>query len=136
MPYHIHCLSGWADAQLSENLLASGTCRCPHCFYLLKIPTDVIQAERLKFLSDSQKTIGMSINDSFPAKYYEDASILGEEALFNSCPFCNLIFDKGQKIIQCGNPECKALYHEDCFKKLKDNQCKNCDVRLELFQLF
>ena len=128
-PYHIHCLSAWADSQKNEKLKASGTCRCPHCFYLLKIPAEVTQAQKLKTLSvGAQKTIGQQPM-SVSAKIIEDISVLGEEALYNSCPVCHYIFERGQRVVQCGNPECKTLYHSDCFKKLKDSRCKNCGAQ-------
>ena len=120
-------MSGWANSQKNEKLKASGTCRCPHCFYLLKIPTEVTQAQKLKTLSagSSQRSIG-SQPQSFRAKIVEDASTLGEEALYNSCPVCHYIFERGQRVVQCGNPDCHTLYHGECFKKLNNTQCKNC----------
>ncbi|KKL88007.1 hypothetical protein LCGC14_1929050, partial [marine sediment metagenome] len=68
-----------------------------------------------------------------PAKFIENVAHLGEEMLFNACPVCHLIFEEGQKAILCGNLECNALYHEECFKKLKNDQCKKCDVKLHLY---
>ena len=49
-PYHIHCLAAWASSQTERTLMESGTCRCPHCFYLLKIPIEVTQIQKLKIL--------------------------------------------------------------------------------------
>lgn len=134
-PFHIHCLAGWADSQKNEKLKASGTCRCPYCFYLLKIPTEVTQAQRLATLSGSSahKQIGSSSADVVTAKLIEDASLLGEEALYNSCPVCHYIFEEGQEVVQCGNRECKTLYHKDCYNKLENGRCKNCGVKLHLY---
>ncbi len=132
-PFHIHCLAGWADSQGDPKLKRSGTCRCPHCFYLLKIPTEISQAQRLKILTDmqsgpstSQKSI--DVNTAFKMK----ASFLGDEALYNSCPVCNMIFEEHQEIIKCGNYKCGVLYHHDCFLKLENNICKNCGSKLEI----
>jgi len=57
---------------------------------------------------------------------------LREDDLYLSCPICQFIFEKGQKVVKCGNPECGQLYHEDCFVKLQDSQCKKCGVKLDL----
>jgi len=56
---------------------------------------------------------------------------LDSDELFNSCPVCNFIFEEGQEILKCDN--CKTLYHETCFKDLRNKQCKNCGVKLHLF---
>lgn len=132
-PFHIHCLVGWADSQKSFKLKESGTVRCVHCFYLLKIPPEVTQAKKLRTLtrpstiklSDVKKREGYSVN-------VMEAIDFGEEALYRSCPICNLIFEEHQKVIQCGNSDCEVLYHKDCFQKLPNSQCKNCSVKLKL----
>ena len=111
----------------------SGTARCPHCFYLLKIPTEVTQIQKLRILSRGTKEDVSKKPEVLPAKHIEDLAYLGDDALFNACPVCNYIFEKGQKAVQCGNLECNTIYHEDCFKKLKESQCKICDVKLHLF---
>lgn len=131
-PYHIHCLSGWASSQKNEKLKESGTCRCPHCFYLLKIPTEVTQAQKLHTISSTNKTVGQE-GDIKPAQLIADVATLGDEAMFNSCPVCHYIFEEGQEVVQCGKTECKTLYHKDCFSKLEDGRCKACDTRLHLF---
>lgn len=132
-PFHIHCLAGWADSQKDRIVKRSGTARCPHCFYLLRIPTEVTQIQKLRILSRGNKEEPAKRPEILPAKYIEDVALLGEDALFSACPVCHLIFEKGQRAIQCGNLECNALYHEDCFKKLKDGHCRNCDVKLHLY---
>ena len=131
-PYHIHCLSGWASSQKNEKLKESGTCRCPHCFYLLKIPTEITQAEKLHTISGAHKTLGQE-GDIKPATLIADVATLGDEAMFNSCPVCHYIFEEGQEVVQCGNTECRTLYHKDCFQKLQDGRCKSCDTRLHLY---
>ncbi|MBN1216226.1 MAG: VWA domain-containing protein [Candidatus Lokiarchaeota archaeon] len=132
-PFHIHCLSKWADSSGDAKLRSSGTCRCPHCFYLLKIPTEVSQAQRLKILTE------MNTNPDIGPKPIEvvsaikiKASFLGDEALYNSCPVCNMIFEENQEIIKCGKYNCGILYHIDCFSKLHDHICKNCGSKLEI----
>jgi len=132
-PFHIHCLAGWADSQKDRIVKRSGTARCPHCFYLLRIPTEVTQIQKLRILSRGNKEEPVKRPEILPAKYIEDVALLGEDALFSACPVCHLIFEKGQQAVQCGNLECNALYHEDCFKKLKDGHCRSCDVKLHLY---
>ncbi|MFX1364071.1 MAG: VWA domain-containing protein [Promethearchaeota archaeon] len=132
-PFHIHCLAAWADSQKNHQVKKSGTARCPHCFYLLKIPMEVTQIQKLQVLTRGTKEDTSQKPEIMPAKYIEDVALLGEEALFNACPVCHLIFDKGQSAVQCGNLQCNTLYHEDCFKKLKEGHCRSCDMKLHLF---
>ncbi len=132
-PFHIHCLSAWADSQKDHKIKKSGTARCPHCFYLLKIPTEVSQIQKLRVLTKGTKEETFKEPELLPAKFIQDTSELGEDALFNACPVCNMIFEKGQSAIECGNPECETLYHESCFQELKENHCKLCDVKLHIF---
>jgi uncharacterized protein YegL len=130
-PFHIHCLSAWADSQHSSKLKKSGTARCPHCFYLLKIPAEVTQLQKLMILSKGKKEGGFKKPETFSAKLM-NMNELREDDLYISCPICNLIFEKGQKVIKCGNPECRQLYHEDCFQSVINSHCKTCGVKLEL----
>ena len=132
-PFHIHCLGAWADSQKDHKVKRSGTARCPHCFYLLKIPIEVTQIQKLRTLTKGFKEEIAKKPEIMPAKYIQNINVLGEEALFNACPVCHLIFEKGQPAVQCGNLQCNALYHEDCFKKLKEGHCKSCDVKLHLY---
>jgi uncharacterized protein YegL len=132
-PFHIHCLAGWADSQKDHKIKRSGTARCPHCFYLLKIPTEVSQIQKLRILTKGTKEETVKRPEMLPAKFVEDVALLGEDAMFNACPICNLIFEKGQRAVQCGNLECNTLYHEECFKKLPEGHCRACDVKLHLY---
>ncbi|MFW9821631.1 MAG: VWA domain-containing protein [Candidatus Thorarchaeota archaeon] len=132
-PFHIHCLAAWADSQKDHVVKRSGTARCPHCFYLLKIPTEVTQIQKLRILAGYTKEEPVAKPEIFPAKFIEDVAYLGDDALFIACPVCQFIFEKGQSAVQCGNLECNTLYHEDCFKKLTDGHCKTCDVKLHLY---
>jgi len=132
-PFHIHCLAAWADSQKEHQIRRSGTARCPHCFYLLKIPIEVTQIQKLQILTRGSKDETAKKPEIMPAKYIQDVGLMGEEALFNACPVCHMIFEEGQSAVQCGNLQCNALYHEDCFKKLKKGHCKSCDVKLHLY---
>ncbi len=132
-PFHIHCLAAWADSQKNHKIKRSGTARCPHCFYLLKIPIEVTQIQKLRILTKGLKEEPVKKPDLIPAKFIQDLGLLGDEALFNACPVCHMIFEKGQSAVQCGNLQCNALYHEDCFKELKEGHCRKCDVKLHLY---
>jgi hypothetical protein len=132
-PFHIHCLAAWADSQKNHQVKRSGTARCPHCFYLLKIPIEVTQIQKLRVLTKGLKEETTKKPEIMPAKYIQDVGLLGDEALFNACPVCHLIFEKGQSVVQCGNLQCNALYHEECFKKLKEGHCRKCDTKLHLY---
>ena len=130
-PFHIHCLSSWADSQKDAKMKRAGTVRCPHCFYLIKIPTEVSQIQKLKNLTkpslrQSKATIGPQEYEAKLIKF-ED---LDAEAMFSSCPVCNLIFEEHQKIVECGN--CNTLYHKQCFEKLPNSHCKSCEAILKL----
>jgi uncharacterized protein YegL len=131
-PYHIHCLAAWASSQTERTLMESGTCRCPHCFYLLKIPIEVTQIQKFKILSGSstQKQIGDQKPELIPADL-TNVSDIGEEALYKSCPVCHLIFEENQGVVRC--PKCSTLYHIECFKELENSICKTCGTKLHLY---
>jgi len=131
-PFHIHCLAGWAASQSEYDVKKSETCRCPHCFYLLRIPSEVAQMRKLHTLTSlSQKRDVPKKPGSFESRIV-NISELGEEALYKSCLVCNYIFDLGQEVIKCGNPDCGALYHKECFPKLANQLCKNCGIKIDL----
>lgn len=127
-PYHIHCLAGWADSQKDAKMRRAGAVRCPHCFYLLKIPTEVTQIQKFKNLS--RPSIQSREQPQGPQQYDAEIVKFNSDAMFSSCPVCNLIFDDGQRIVKCGN--CGTLYHEHCFGELKNGQCKSCESFLKL----
>ncbi|MFW9877792.1 MAG: VWA domain-containing protein, partial [Candidatus Thorarchaeota archaeon] len=87
-PFHIHCLAGWADSQKDHTIKRSGTARCPHCFYLLKIPTEVSQIQKLRILSRNTKEEPEKRPKILPAKFIENVELLGDDALFSACPVC------------------------------------------------
>jgi len=132
-PYHIHCLNSWAEAQKDRKMRMSGSVRCPHCFYLLKIPTEVSQAQKLTSMIKpriKQKPAPKEPEVSHAEKVnFKD---LDSDEHFKACLVCNYIFEEGQEILRCDN--CKTLYHEKkCFPLLKNSQCKNCGVKLHLY---
>lgn len=131
-PFHIHCLASWADSQKDTKMRRAGTVRCPHCFYLLKIPTEVSQARKLTTLMKPNFHGKVSqqqpeIAEAELAKFQD----LEGDALFKSCPVCSFIFEPGQDIVRCSN--CKTLFHKHCYESLPMNLCKNCGVKLHLY---
>jgi len=131
-PYHIHCLSSWANSQKDKKMKQAGSVRCPHCFYLLRIPTEVSQIQKLTSLAKpmikaKKEPEPPEISHVDPLKFSE----LDSDAMFSSCPVCNFIFEAGQNILRCDN--CKTLYHESCFSLINDSRCKNCGVKLHQF---
>ncbi len=131
-PYHVHCLSSWANSQKEKKMKQAGAVRCPHCFYLLKIPTEVSQAQKLTSLS--KPIIKANKEPEPPELSHVDQvkfSDLDSDVMFSSCPVCNFIFEEGQNILRCGN--CETLYHEHCFKDLTNSRCKKCGVKLHQF---
>lgn len=130
IPMHLHCATAYAASLSDEKLKASGTFRCPHCFYLLKIPVEVQQITKLQALRKPSLISKFETSDVFYAKK-TSSSELGDEALYSSCPVCNMIFEEEQDIIKCGNYKCNALYHTKCFEKLIDSRCKSCGKELK-----
>jgi len=131
-PYHIHCLSSWANSQKDVKMKQAGSVRCPHCFYLLKIPTEVSQVQKLTSLA---KPIIKSKKEPKPPELSHVDQVkfseLDSDGMFSSCPVCHFIFEPGQNILRCDN--CKTLYHDSCFALINDSRCKNCGVKLHQF---
>jgi len=101
------------------------------CFYLLKIPSEVQQISKLSELRRPEHPSRGGGADLFHVKM-QKAEELGEESMYNACPACHMIFEEGQDVVKCGNPECTAMYHFNCFEKLEDTRCSNCGVELRL----
>ncbi|MFX0074312.1 MAG: VWA domain-containing protein [Candidatus Hermodarchaeota archaeon] len=131
-PYHVHCLSSWANSQKDRKMKQAGSVRCPHCFYLLKIPTEVSQAQKLTSLA---KPIIKANKEPEPPELSHVEQVgfrdLDSEAIYSSCPVCHFIFEEGQIILKCAN--CNTLYHDHCFKDLTESRCKNCGVKLHQY---
>ncbi|MBY9021536.1 MAG: VWA domain-containing protein [Candidatus Lokiarchaeota archaeon] len=131
-PYHIHCLSSWANSQKDRKMKQAGAVRCPHCFYLLKIPTEVSQVQKLASLT--RPIIKSKKDPKIPELAHVELikfNDLDSDDMFKSCPVCNYIFEEGQDILRCDN--CKSLFHETHFNKLIKSRCKNCGVKLHHF---
>jgi hypothetical protein len=126
--YHIHCMAQWAKNDKESN---GRVCRCPHCFYLLKVEGEVQQAQKIR--DDFKRTTAVEQSMSSSSQYYAKqyvAKELGDTALYSACPVCNTIFDENEQVIKCGNPECNVIYHLDCFEQVNNNPCKTCGKKM------
>ena len=131
-PFHVHCLSSWANSQKEKKMKQAGAVRCPHCYYLLKIPTEVSQAQKLTSLA--KPIIKKEKEPVRPERSHVESVQfldLDSDSIFSSCPVCQFIFEEGQSILKCQN--CDTLYHENCFKDLQGSRCKNCGVKLHQY---
>jgi hypothetical protein len=123
--YHLHCAAGWAEnsTDTPKNVL-----KCPSCFHLLKVPGSV---HRVNVLKDEFARIY-----EFPEMKYNaekiKASELGKDWKSKTCAYCHGIFeDDNTTVFRCGNPNCGAVYHEQCLDKNEDQtkgRCRNCDT--------
>jgi hypothetical protein len=124
--FHLHCINEWAESHGDHHVV-----RCPHCFYLLKIPVEIQQTALLheefkKDHGDDKPHVqieGFRIRDTI-------AKRLGEVAVYSSCPLCNNIFGEDEHVFVCGNTQCNAIYHEKCFETVANNPCKVCGKKL------
>ncbi len=124
--FHLHCINEWAESHGEHHVV-----RCPHCFYLLKIPVEIQQTALLhdEFKKDHGvdkhhvQIEGFLIRDTIAKK-------LGEVAVYSSCPVCNNIFGEDENVILCGNTQCNTIYHKKCFESVRNLPCKVCGKTL------
>jgi uncharacterized protein YegL len=127
--YHIHCMSQWANNDKDSN---GRVTRCPHCFYLIKIPSDVQQVTKIRDDIKRERE-SYSTDTTGPAQFFAKtytAIDLGDSAIYSACPVCNSIFEEDEKVVKCGNPECNAIYHMDCFESYDGKPCKTCGQKM------
>jgi hypothetical protein len=125
--YHLHCINEWAESHGENHVV-----RCPHCFYLLKIPVEIKQTAILheEFIKDHGGETHQVQIEGYTVKSMNTKN-LGELAVYSSCPVCNTIFEEEEKVIVCGNPGCNTIYHEKCFNSAGKNlPCKICGKKL------
>ena len=126
--FHLHCINEWAESHGDHHVV-----RCPHCFYLLKIPVEIQQTALLHEEFKKERTNGdprVQI-EGYKVKN-SSANSLGDVAVFSSCPVCNNIFNNNEQVKICGNPNCNTIYHEKCFKSVANKACKVCGKTLML----
>lgn len=145
-PVHLHCAAQWAK---SDKKTDSNVFRCVHCYYLLKVPAEVQEAEQERELqvakqqaearvkaSQGENQEGIA-SDEFSAVVATKVSLreLGADLLSEAtCPVCSEMFEDEDFLFECINVDCGALYHPACFKKLKSPSgeyiCKKCGSSL------
>ncbi|OLS14040.1 MAG: hypothetical protein RBG13Loki_2355 [Promethearchaeota archaeon CR_4] len=130
-PMHINCAAMWAEQDGKRT--SSEIFRCPHCFYLLRIPAEAHKTRQLHKLMRRGESEPPSSEQSDNIIYTTRgiAKDFGDRALFSACPVCLLIFEENDKVVSCGNAECNALYHENCFLKLEESRCKKCGLKMQ-----
>ncbi len=129
-PMHITCAAMWAEQDSKRT--SSEIFRCPHCFYLLRIPAEVQKTRQLhkQMKSAESETPAEEESDQLIFGRKGIAKDFGDTALFTACPACHMIFEETDKVVACGNEECNALYHENCFAKLEEEyRCKKCGMK-------
>jgi len=107
--------------------------RCPHCFYLLKIPGEVSKARMLHKQMKSTESSAAPRSDGervVPTKKAM-AKDLGDAAMYSACPICHNIFEEDDQVVACGNEDCNAIYHANCFAKLEGTHCRKCGLKLK-----
>jgi hypothetical protein len=121
--FHLHCINQWAESHSESRRVV----RCPHCFYLLKVPTEIQQTALLheEYKKDNEEEKPQVQIQGYRVKH-SIASQLGEIAVYSSCPVCNVIFNQDEKVHICGNPSCNTIYHEKCFENVVNLPCKVC----------
>ncbi|HMF31566.1 MAG TPA: VWA domain-containing protein [Candidatus Lokiarchaeia archaeon] len=125
---HLHCASAWAESQKD---MPSNVLKCPVCFFLLKVPQSVY---RIKVLKGRLKDFYDPKSLKFDARM-TSIDQLGTAGLSAKCAICNNVFDAGEEFYQCGNPECGAFYHKDCYSEFSPksgDRCRVCDGQMRL----
>ncbi|TFG17098.1 MAG: VWA domain-containing protein, partial [Promethearchaeota archaeon] len=86
--FHLHCINEWAESHGIHHVV-----RCPHCFYLLKIPVEIQQTVLLheEFKKDHGEDTHQVQIEGYKVKR-TIAKNLGEIVVYSSCPVCNNIF--------------------------------------------
>jgi uncharacterized protein YegL len=130
-PMHVTCAAMWAEQDAKRT--TSEIFRCPHCFYLLRIPAELQKTRQLRKIMKSTEQEAPSSEASDKIIYAKKglAKDFGDTALFSACPACLMIFEENEKVVTCGNEECNALYHENCFAKLEEYRCKKCGLKMQ-----
>lgn len=143
-PMHLHCAAAWAQSD-TKSSTDKNVFRCPHCFYLLKVPASIAKVQDLREAVKLRKQYGSKSQQKDEPKMPESDLVnkvtpaeLGDVILTATCPVCNCIFEDDEEFLyECSNLDCSALYHKDCFEKLKDKKgnylCRTCNHFLMKF---
>ncbi|MHA1730624.1 MAG: VWA domain-containing protein [Promethearchaeota archaeon] len=120
-PIHLHCAINWAEQQAKGKKKSSGTkiFRCPHCFYLLKIPTTTMQKPNAVVSEPEYGAPKVTIRSR---PFDEEAPQIYDEV----CGVCSSLFDsdEDERVYKC---ECGAYFHEECLREVWHDE-KICPV--------
>nr|MDO8085691.1 VWA domain-containing protein [Candidatus Sigynarchaeum springense] len=151
-PLHGDCAAQWAMSDKKTG--GSNVFRCPHCFYLLKVPASQAQAvvdgdvgRKVAPLAPRATTQPVAepasgagaraVAPAEPAGRGLDIAAkvtpqeIGPDILASAeCPACGEPFEDDAFLYECPNLDCSALYHVKCFEKLATGNggfaCKRC----------
>lgn len=143
-PLHLDCAAQWALSDKKAG--SSNVFRCPHCFYLLKVPASRIQkGEDIQLQAKSRQPVRAVQEKKAAIAPQEKRGVelaskvtpqeLGPELLATAtCAVCGEGFEEDEYLFECPNLDCSALYHPKCFDKLKateaNAECKRCSAIL------
>ncbi|MBD3352091.1 MAG: VWA domain-containing protein [Candidatus Lokiarchaeota archaeon] len=123
--FHEHCFAAWAE---NSKDTPPSIGKCPVCFALLKVPGAMY---RVKVLQGRLKGRFEPKETKYRATKIK-AKELGLNGAKIACQWCRNAFDAEEDIMQCGNPNCFAYYHFDCFGdmiKQTKGRCRVCDTK-------
>lgn len=119
-PLHLHCSAMWAQRspELGETVF-----RCPHCYFLVKVPRNIVTMLKHKHAHDPKKAA--TVDQTQPVHMVEvpDDQVPSIEG---SCSWCNSVFLGDLKVFRCDH--CGAHYHLPCLEEMfaQIRACRNC----------
>jgi len=128
-PIHLHCGIKWAENQMKGQPKASEDkiFRCPHCFYLLKIPITQMDVTCAMEAGEDDEDNAVRVTK----KLFQEAS---PEILDEVCGVCSTLFEAATdpEIYQCS--ACKSFFHINCLNDaiLDEKRCPTCKRPINL----
>ncbi|MBN2150780.1 MAG: VWA domain-containing protein [Candidatus Lokiarchaeota archaeon] len=148
-PLHGHCAAQWAMSDKKSG--GSNVFRCPHCFYLIKVPAsqalaveDAAGGRPLRVAPPKAARPGAEAPAEAPVEAPAapqprgidlaarvTPQEIGPDILATAvCPACGEPFEDEPFLYECPNLDCNALFHPKCFEKLAAGRgnltCKRC----------
>lgn len=127
-PIHLHCAMDWAKQQAKDNQDDSEglVFRCPHCFYLLKIPSLMVNNHAADEAAPEADVGSVIIQQTT----FDQAS---PAILDDICGVCSSLFDEtdDEILYKC---ECGAYFHADCIQDevRSSGRCPVCGKSAQL----
>jgi uncharacterized protein YegL len=127
-PFHLHCAIMWSDQQNAKkggSKSSTKMFRCPHCFYLLKIPISDVERSGNDTLDENSRIL----------KKIENKGGILDSQICNS-EDCGILFNKmvDTTVYQCSS--CQSYFHLECAAKewMKEKKCPYCKKYVALEQ--